>query len=411
MFWRKMHKGIKKHMMTEIDILVLGNRGSGKTSLLATTLYNMNESLQSNGIIFEPADEETDKRLKNSISEIENMFTSKGSMEVGEGIAGTDGFIDYGFRMAFTDDSWNVESDFSIRFHDYAGSILANGDKDKQYEELKKWFLKSQIVYILIDTPYLMESTRKTIAEYSAKDEILRLFQKAGDEGADKLIAIVPTKCEYYLRNGRATDVRDRIRAEFNEILSYIGQINKKENREKYKLYITPVQTVGGLEFSRMENREGRQVASFRRTKPNSKFQPVNTDLLLLFCMDYLFDCMFLWTAVQVKPKIRKNAVESLSELDEEKILGRYMEEYVKCISNRDKRKEIETETEKEAGEIFKNALYAFFSEYDKRESIIEKICKAYEDVHNCYIIFKSKKKLEDNFRNQFQQHFTQIYL
>lgn len=405
MFWKKMFNNINQHTMADIDILVLGNRGSGKTSLLATTLYNMDESLKSDGIIFEPADEETDKRLKNCISEIENMFTSKGSIEVGEGIAGTDGLIDYSFRLTFTDESWNTTSDFNIKFHDYAGSILANGDKDKQYKELKEWFLKSQIVYILIDTPYLMESTRKTIVEYSAKDEILELFQKAGADSADKMIAIVPTKCEYYLRNSRISEIKEHIRIEFKEILSYISQLNKTEGREKYKLYFTPVQTVGGLEFSRMENREGRQVASFRRTKPNSRFKPVNTDLLLLFCMDYLFDYMFQQLAVQVKPKNRKNAMKLLSELDEENVLSSYIEKYEKCVLAKNKDKD---ETEKEAGEIFKDALYTFFLKYVRRDLMMEKICKVCEDIQNCYIIYKSKKKLDDNSGKQFQQ-FDQL--
>lgn len=409
MFWKKMFSSINKDTIEDIDILVLGNRGSGKTSLLATTLYNMNELLKSNGIVFEAEDEETGIRLENSISEIENMFTSKGIIEVGEGISGTDGFIDYNFILTFTDESWDTKSDFKIKFHDYAGSILANGDKDKQYEVLKQWFLKSQIIYILTDMPYLMEATRKTIMEYSVKEEILSLFRRAGADSADKMIAIVPTKCEYYIRNSRMLDITSCIRTEFKEIISYIGQENRAEGREKYKLYITPVQTVGGLEFSKMENRDGRQVALFRRTKPNSQFKPVNTDLLLLFCMDYLFDRFFKRMAVQVTPKIRKAVMESLTELDEENVLSSYSEEFENCISGKSKKNK--DEAEEKAGEIFGDALYAFFSEYGKRELKIKTICKQYADIHNCYIIYSSKKKLEDNFGKRFRQQFTQLYL
>lgn len=401
MFWKKEFKNTE----TDIDILVLGNRGSGKTSLLAATLYNMNELLQSNGIIFEAADEETSSRLNNSISEIENMFTSKGAVEVGEGIAGTDGFIDYNFRLTFSDESWDMASGFNIKFHDYAGSILANGDKDKQYEILKEWFLKSQIIYILIDMPYFMEATRKTIVEYSAMDEISALFQRAGADSADKMIAIVPTKCEYYLRNSRALDITNCIRTEFKEIMSYIGKLNKTEGREKYKLYITPVQTVGGLEFSKMENREGKQVALFRRTKPNSQFKPVNTDLLLLFCMDYLFDCFFKQMTAQVKPKTRKNIMEYLSEQDDENVLSSYSEEYRNYIAVKN------TKNNDEAGKIFEDALYVFFSEYGKREIKMKTACKQYGDIRKCYIIHNSKKKLEDNFGKRFRQQFTQLYL
>lgn len=403
MFWKKVFGSINKNTVTDIDILVLGNRGSGKTSLLAATLYNMNELLQSNGIIFEATDEETSSRLDNSISEIENMFTSKGIVEVGEGIAGTDGFIDYNFRLTFTDESWNTASGFNIKFHDYAGSILANGDKDKQYEILKEWFLKSQIIYILIDMPYFMEATRKTIVEYSAMDEILALFQRAGADSADKMIAIVPTKCEYYLRNSRILDITNCIRTEFKEIMSHIGKLNKAEGREKYKLYITPVQTVGGLEFSKMENREGKQVALFRRTKPNSQFKPVNTDLLLLFCMDYLFECFFKQMAAQVTPKTRTAIMTALSEEDDENVLSSYIEEYRNYIAVK--------KNNDEAGEIFEKSLYMFFSEYGKREIKMKTICEPYGDVHNCYIIFNSKKKLEDNFGKRFRQQFTQLYL
>lgn len=409
MFWKKIFGNIHKLETKDIDILVLGNRGSGKTSLLATTLYNMNGLLQSNGISFEAADEETGKRLENSISEIENMFTSKGIVEVGEGIAGTDGFIDYNFRLTFTDDAWDTTSGFRITFHDYAGSILANGEKDKQYEVLKNFFLKSQIVYILIDTPYLMETTRKTILEYSAKDEILALFQKAGTDSDDKMIAIVPTKCEYYLRSDRIADVSDHIRTEFKEILSYIGQLNREENREKYRLYITPVQTVGGLEFSKMENREGRQIASFRRTKPNSQFKPVNTDLLLLFCLNYLFDYFFKQLTDEFTPRNRTAVMTYLSEMDEEKALSSYSEKYDYYASRKsagDKDK-----IEKEQKEIFKDTLHAFFLEYGKRETKMNAICKKYEDVLSCYIIYSSEKKLEENFGKQFRRQFTQIYV
>ncbi|MCM1234639.1 MAG: hypothetical protein NC489_31440 [Ruminococcus flavefaciens] len=409
MFGKKIRSSINKHIMDDIDILVLGNRGSGKTSLLSTTLYNMNELMQSNGIVFEASDEETFRRLENSISEIKNMFTSNGIVEVGEGIAGTDGFIDYNFRLTFTDKSWNMASGFNIKFHDYAGSILSNGDKDKQYEVLKEWFVKSQIIYILIDAPYLMEATRKTITEYSAKNEILALFQKAGVDSADKMIAIVPTKCEYYLRNSRALDITNHIRTEFKEIISCIGQLNKAEGREKYKLYITPVQTVGGLEFSKMESRDGRQVALFRRTKPNSQFKPINTDLLLLFCMNYLFNSFFKQTVLQVKPKNRNAIMAFLIKSDDGNVLSNYSEKFDNYISVKNTKNK--DEAEKEAGEIFKDALYVFFLEYGKRELKIQELCKQYEDIRNCYIVYSSKKKLEDNFGKRFRQEFTQLYL
>ncbi len=407
---KKVH--INDNTMTDIDILVLGNRGAGKTSLLATMLYNMNDLLESNGILFQPADEETDARLKGSIAEIENMFTSKGIVEVGEGIPGTDGFLDYNFNLAFSNELWSKKSDFSVHFHDYAGSILANGDQSEQYQILKEYFLKSQIIYILVDTPYLMEATRKTIIEYSAKDEILALFQKLDANGSDKLIVFVPTKCEYYLRSARTQDIADRIQMEFQGILSYIGQINKAEGREKYQLYITPVQTVGGLEFCRIEEREGTQVATFRRTKPNSQFKPVNTDLLLLFCLNYLFDYLFKQLTLQTEPKKMKDVMNNLIKRDEKKVLGSFAEKYQKLLSAK-KTKDKKEELEKELLENFMHALWAFLSEYSKRGTIIKEICNEQVSFtfNDLYTIFSCKKNIQENYEKTFQRQFTQIYL
>lgn len=314
MFFQKKNPVGKK----DIHVLVLGNRGTGKTSLLATTLYK-NEMLRSIGIDF-TADEDTGQLLKKSIDGIENMFNMEDNIKVGGGIEGTDDFQNFRFQLKFTDESWNEKTEFNIIFHDYAGSILADGEKDKRYKKLRDYFLESQIVFILIDTPYLMETTGKTAGEHSAKDQILALFQEAGAVSDGKMVAIVPTKCEYYLRNDQIVEVEDKIRREFKQLLLCIKQSNqaegegknKSKDAEKYKLYITPVQTVGGLEFCKMDNEKGELVAKFRRTRPGSHFEPKNTDLLLLLCLKYVFENLLEYLPTKIEPK-RRNKIIGVS--------------------------------------------------------------------------------------------------
>lgn len=398
MWFRKKNKPVE----TDIEVLVLGNRGAGKTSLLATTL-NETDRLELNGIDFKPADENTKALLKKSIDGIENMFKSKGRIEVGEGIEGTDGFQDFSFQLKFTDKSWNEASRFNIIFHDYAGGILAGGDKDKRYKKLKEYFLRAQIVYILVDTPYLMEAKRKTIGEYSAKDEILALFDDREENAVsvDKMVVIVPTKCEYYLQRDRFSDIEERIQKEFKELF----QLNKAGEREKYKLCITPVQTVGGLEFCKMEDRDGRQAATYRRTKPGSQFKPENTDLLLVFCLEYLLGNFFEQMVTQIKPSKRNKIIKSIEKSDDRRELALYIDEYNETVA---KNKKSGNKNSKEQADIFRRMMRSFFSVYGERETIINRICGQYAEIRDCYIIDMQQKELRDKYGKRFKQYFTE---
>ena len=392
----------------DIDVLILGNRAVGKTSLLATMLYKMNEKLRPNGITFESADEETDRKLKESISKIEQMFLVEDSVGVGVGIDGTDRFEDYNFQLKFIDDSNEVKkelSSFKLIFHDHEGSVLAEGEKGGwQYQQLHEKFMQSQIIYVLVEAPYLMElSKRDEIAEISAKKEILKLFQELGENCGEKLIVVVPTKCEYYLRNNRITELLDKLQREFKDLIDYISQINKSGNRKRIRLYVTPIQTVGGLEFARMKYIDGvGSVPDFRRTMPNSRFNPKQTDLLLLFCMEYLLDCFFDEAANGVSIKNMKTTVEKMRKQDDEKKLSdcyTIWDELIQKGSDQEKQKK-----------LFRDMLYSFFQEYNDRESVIKGISEN-ETVQKCQKLYSSKRKIEDGFSKQFEQYFTEIYV
>lgn len=391
-----------------IDVLILGNRAVGKTSLLATMLYKMNEQLRPNGITFESADEETDRKLKESITKIEQMFLAEDSVGVGAGIDGTDRFEDYSFQLSFMDDSDETKkelSSFKLIFHDHEGSVLADGDKGGwQYQQLREKFVQSRVIYVLVEAPYLMElSKRDEIAEISAKREILKLFQELGDDCGEKLIVVVPTKCEYYLRNNRRAELNDKLQREFKDLIDYVSRINKAGDRQKIRLYVTPVQTVGGLEFARMKYIEGvGSVPDFRRTMPNSGFDPRHTDLLLLFCMEYLLDCFFDEAAKSVSVRDMKATVEKMRRQDDENKLG---DSYIVW----DELKQNGVDKKKQKA-LFRNMLYYFFQEYNDKESVIKSICGD-ETVQKCQKLYFSKRKIDDGFSKQFEQHFAEIYV
>lgn len=403
MGWLFKRRKNKKADTENAHILVLGNRGSGKTSLLATMLYNMDETYNpAGGISLKSNDEKTKNRLAKSVSDMEKMFTSKGELEVGDGIMGTNEFADYNFQLSFTDEeTGETLSNFDIVFHDYAGGVLSKEKSGRQHEKLQELFLKSKVIYILVDTPYLMEVKSKMLEEYSAKKEILELFQMLQDDPTERLLAFVPTKCEFYLRNGRIDEVKKRIQSEFKEIISYIDELNKKKPR--YRVYFTPVQTTGGIEFCRMDKQDDVVKEIFRRTKPNSRFEPVNTDLLLLLCMDYLFGDFFGYAIQEIPKRSRKRIIKKLGKMD--KMEGT---DYTQQVKKKKNGKIGSNVTDKELGD----ALYHFFAENDgNRQSRIEQITKL-QNAEKCYKVFEGRRKIRDGQAGeQFEKYFTEIYM
>lgn len=383
------------HRDIAVDVLVLGVRGAGKTSLLATMLYDRNDLLKNKGLKF-TADDDTKTRLKNAIDKMRDMVESGGELAIGEGLAGTVGLSDFNFQLKFEGNSWGETPDFRIAFHDYQGGILTGDTKDKDYEKLAENFLKSQIVFILVDTPYLMEGDESLKKMYLAQDRILELFNDKGENSGDKMIAFVPTKCEFYLRRNKGGEVKARIEKEFRDLFEKIRELNGK--KKKYEVYFTPVQTIGGVEFTEIIEDEKGKRADFWRTKPGSQFKPENTDLLFLFCLKYLFGIFFQQSAAQITLRQMDPIKEKIEEMDEKsRKLDSDIEEYNKC------------KIEGQKKEIFGRLLRKFFSEYRNDRRILESVFDKDGKTKQCYIVDCGGKKLEEDFETEFRKNFIKF--
>ena len=143
-------------------------------------------------------------------------------------------------------------------------------------------------------------------------------------------------------------------------------------------------------------------VPDFRRTMPNSRFDPKQTDLLLLFCMEYLLGCFFDEAAKGVSFKNMKTTVEKIRKQDDEEKLS-------DCYNTWDALIQKGTDQEKQK-KLFRDILYSFFVEYNDRESVIKSISE-HETVQKCQMLYSCKRKIDDGFSKQFKQYFTEIYV
>ena len=126
---------------------------------------------------------------------------------------------------------------------------------------IKALFASSNILIVAVDTPHLIEENglfcdaRNYV---SAVNNLIKnnvKFEENGKSTGKKMVLFVPLKCEKYKHDGRMDEVNSKIKEVYKETFDYLGG----ENANNCVLAITPIFTMGGIEFSQFE-REGRNI-------------------------------------------------------------------------------------------------------------------------------------------------------
>lgn len=137
-----------------------------------------------------------------------------------------------------------------LDFVDVPGEWMRAGFDE--FELLKKKVQDSDVFVIAIDTPFLMGSDDDMGAAvndvYNRVDEITQLMTNVliNNPEDKKFILLCPVKCERWVRNGEADKVVEMVKKAYKDL------INRWVNKEEVTIQIMPIQTAGGIEFSRM---------------------------------------------------------------------------------------------------------------------------------------------------------------
>lgn len=243
------------------QIVMLGGRRSGKSSILATIVYSMEH--QTRGDLF-------------TVKKTEQVNDEDGGLgvELYEKIRELSGFINSPLRMVknsqFVVDmtpnngrttysiytSINGKKDAVFEFLDVPGEDMReriyNEEKGEEVhsEKFDSLLLKvknSDVIVIAIDTPYLMETDENTNDIYNRISEIKKLCSsiEPSNDKDRRLIILCPVKCEKYVLHGMADDVTDKV------CYAYKDLINNLIGKE-IDIWVMPIQTAGGIEYSNM---------------------------------------------------------------------------------------------------------------------------------------------------------------
>ena len=128
---------------------------------------------------------------------------------------------------------------FSLMIKDFPGEMIVNNQ-----ERVIEFIKESKAVFIAIDTPHLMEKNGEFNDVKNKPSIVIELFKKAiSSLNEEKLIVLIPLKCEKYFHEKRMSEVLGRIKEVYAPLMTLL-----KEN-ENMCCMVSPILTLGDVEF------------------------------------------------------------------------------------------------------------------------------------------------------------------
>ncbi len=203
-------------------------------------------------------------------------------MKVTGGTPGTGEFREYRFGVGHR----GGKPLFTLRFTDYPGKYLISpGTPDE--EKLQRALIRADVVLLAIDVPALVEQRGRYHDLVNQPLTVTAEVKRMLDEDTSRLVILAPLKCERYVDTAAgAQRVADRISEEYAPLLNYIGA---GAVRSRVGCVLTPVQTIGSVVFSEVEEKTpGQPVFHFRSRRVGAVYGPVDTDQPLRYALRFI---------------------------------------------------------------------------------------------------------------------------
>lgn len=293
-----------------LKVTMMGPRAVGKTSIMASIFSDTRDQVAGTELYFRPAMESAGdlitKRLQ-LMNVIEKRINLTDAPQTGA-IEASNTPTNFNFEMGIKGRAKTI--DISIR--DFPGEYLTSRTSD-----VKQFIAESHVIMIAIDTPYLMEEEGKFNEE---KNEVLRVvnfFRNNSETVKDKLVLLVPLKCERYFHDKVMDAVKLRVETAYSELIEFCKKTN-------IACATTPIQTLGGVEFDRFkENVTGlsaiSKLSKYRFWGEKPEYKPMFCVQPLYYLLTYVAN-YYEWSQGQPKNIIERmrNSLASLLKNNDE---------------------------------------------------------------------------------------------
>lgn len=290
---------------------MLGSRGVGKTSLLASVYDQFDSAVRNIDLALTP-DTKTSGILQKCLSDLKSMadtFTPKG------GIGGTSGVMEFVFDLGTIGKS----PELRLIFTDFRGGLI-----EEDPEKIQGLLRESDVILLAIDAPAMMEkrdaNSGKPEGRWHEKinlpTTITALFKKFTQNlNGTKLLLLVPVKCESYLQSEK--DAKNLLSVLEQCYQSILSDLSKEKLPSQIAVAVNSVQTLGNVRYSSINILpSGGPQFSFRKFK-SPAYEPKDVEEVLKYTLGFsikkYLDNMPWWKRIFKLTRHFENAVKKLA--------------------------------------------------------------------------------------------------
>ncbi len=251
-----------------LKVSMMGPRGAGKTTILASIFSNSVEDFAPTKLFLRgKANTPGVATLIQRKTELSDIFSRKGDIA---GVTATNKKDTVSFEIGIKGGDPVVNIDIK----DFPGEYLRS-----KVEEVYSYIEESDIILLAIDTAYLMEGNAALNEEMNKVELVTKFFKDNPGLVRNKLVLLVPLKCEKYFRENEIDEVTAKIILTYSKLLDFFKTSN-------IACAVTPIQTLGDVVFDKFEENT-REVGVSKIAK--YKFASDNPTYCPMFCVQPLY--------------------------------------------------------------------------------------------------------------------------
>jgi len=322
----------------DINIMMIGGRRCGKTSVLAS-MQNSFDKIFGRSNLTISADSDSMLTLSEKMDEIQGLYALRNNTpRFTPDDNPTEQITEYHLSISL---KTKPNGKINYNFIDFPGEWIQSKEHVSDVDELVN---RSEVFVVAIDTPHLMEEAPdnepESVGVYNEKQNrctmVCEFLKKIPLEGNPKMVLFVPLKSEKYQLDDKMTLVNQRVKTAYRSFFDYI---DNDYNRKKCTVVISPIFTMGTVQFTRFK-REGSDIILHEKyltpkyplysfTDKATNFpEPMYCEQPLLYVLYYL---------LKVAKKDRENKTDGLFK----GLFGKISEKFFKMPSAEDFLKEM----------------------------------------------------------------------
>ncbi len=285
-----------------MKVCMMGPRAVGKTTILTAIFSDTQENLgmSTNLKMLAIGDTEqeltTKKHLLNSIFANRQQITDRPI--AGIEASSTVNTFDFEFGLK------GKEPRIDMEIKDFPGEYVVS-----KPDEVKGFINDSSAIFLAIDTPHLMEYGGRFCEVKNKPSAIINFFNDCiANLNGEKLVLLVPLKCEKYFHERRMDEVLQRCQEVYGQLIDMF----KKSG--KVACAVTPILTLGDVVYDKMAN-DGGSVRLNEQGCPEEvlyKFHGDAPKYSPAFCVQPLYYMLSFLSSLYARKKKNRNIFDIL---------------------------------------------------------------------------------------------------